>query len=184
MLKISKQFYHKGGQAMSLESLAWLLYSDKQLDAAEKTASKVIDLLGDDNQLQAAKSHCLLGHISHSKGETEKAVTHYKTALRISPPNWDAQLSWTHHLLVRLYLDQGRFSDAHTHIEHAKSYAINNKYPLGWTTYTQAKIWYGESILGGAKSGALDAATMFEELGAVGMLENCRKLLCDIEEKV
>ena len=42
-------------------------------------------------------------------------------------------LLWVHYELIttRLFRDEGRFDDAHTHIERVKSHTVNSAYNLG-----------------------------------------------------
>jgi len=95
--KIHKRLGNTSGQAQSWQSLAWLLYDDKQLDAAEEAASRAINLLSDKKeQFTVCECHRLLGNIYHSKGRTEKAIGHFEAALGIASPfNWHNQLFWT-----------------------------------------------------------------------------------------
>ena len=173
-------------QAQSLRELALLLYDDEQLDAAEETALRAIELLSDeDDQFTVCESHHILGNICRSRGETEKAINHYETALGIAPSsNWRDQLFWINYSLVVLFLRENRFDDAHTHIESAKSHAINSPYFLGRAMDLQAMIWYYERRLEEAKFEALRAVDMFEKLGAAEGVERCRGLLQIIEEEM
>jgi hypothetical protein len=85
--------------------------------------------------------------------------------------------------LARLFHRDGKFDDAHAHIEYAKSHTGNNKYLLGRAMEQQAGFWYKEGRLREAKAGVLCAAGVYEELGAVKDVEDCRKLLQKIERK-
>jgi len=173
------------GQAKSLEQLAGSLYGDNQLGAAEEAASRAINLLsGKREQFVTCKCHCVLGKICYSRGETEKAIDHFETALRIaSPSNWNDQLSRNNYELADLFFKEGRFDDAHASIERAKSHAINDPHYLGCAMQRQARFWYGQGRFEEAKSEALGAADVFERFGAAKDLEECRALLRDIEEK-
>ena len=171
------------GQAQSLQYLAWLLYSDKQLDAAEEAASRAINLpLNKDQQFPACECYRLLGDIYRSRGETEKAIDHYEMALGIaSLSNWHSQLCVTHYCLAALFIDGKRFDGAHAHIEHAKSYAINDAYSLGHATKLQARLLYQQHRFEEAKAETSRAADIFEKLGAKKYVENCSALLQMIE---
>jgi len=173
------------GQALSLEWLAWLLHSDNQLDAAEEAASRAIDLLsGKREQFVVCKCHRVLGEICYSRGETERAIDHFETALRIASPfTWHGQLSRINYELADLFFKEGRFDDAHASVERAKSHAINNPYNLARAMRLQARFWYGQGKFEEAESEVLRAADVFERLGAAKDLEECRALLRDIEEK-
>jgi hypothetical protein len=48
----------------------------------------------------------------------------------------------------------------------------------------QANLWYQQCGFKAARSEALDAADIFEKLGAVRDVEDCRQLLQEIEEDV
>ena len=126
----------------------------------------------------------LLGDIYYSKGEIEKAINHFKTALGFaSSSNWHDEQFWNHYSLAKLFSKQGRLDNAHVHVEHAKSHAINDPYLLGCATQLQAQFWFTQNKFEEAKSGALCAADMFEKLGAVKELKNCRALLKDVRKK-
>jgi len=174
------------GQADCLTRLAWLFKSDEQLDVAEEAAFRAIDLLPEKGEeYRVCQSHQVLGEIYESKGEIEKAIHHFKVAIGMASSfNWHHELFWAHYKLAGLFLRQGRFDDAQTHIEHAKSYTVNETYHLGHATKVQAWIWYEQDRLEEARSEALRAADIYEKLGAVSNLENCRELLWDIEEKL
>jgi tetratricopeptide (TPR) repeat protein len=172
------------GQVRALQRLAWLFWRDNQLDAAEEAASRSIELLPDSEQFMACKGHRVLGDIYRSKGETEKATSHLNVALGIADSfNWHHQQFRILFVLAELFCDQGRFDDAHAHIERAKLHAVNDAYNLGRAMGLQARIWDKQGRLGEARSEALCAVGVFKELGATKELENCRKLLQGIQEK-
>jgi len=127
-LEISERLGDATGQARCLVYLAWLLFDDEQLDAAEEAASHAIDRLSEkDEPFPVCQCHRVLGDVYRSKGEADKAVNHFEVALGIASSfNWHGQLFWTRYSLAKLFFDQGRFNDAHAHIEHAKSHAVNN----------------------------------------------------------
>ena len=173
-------------QVSCLIKLASLLCDESQLDAAEETASRAIDLIGENgDQFLLCESHHALGAIYRSKGETEKAILHLKTALEIAAPfSWHDQLFWIHHFLAGSFRDHGRFEDAQAHIEHAKPYAANSPYYLASVMELQASIWYKQQKLEEAQSDVLRAADSFEKLGAAGKLDSCRRLIQDIQEEL
>jgi len=173
-------------QARSLISLAWLLRGDEQLNAAEEAASHAIDLLsGKGEQFNVCLCHRVLGEIYHSKGEIEKASSHFEVALGIASSfDWHDNLFWSYCGLARLFFDQGRFDDAHVHVERAKSHAVNNAYYLGCATKLQVTFWCNQHRLEEAKSGTLRAVEIFEKLGAAKDVEDCRKLLQRIDEEM
>ena len=182
-LEIFQQLNHTADQARSLQEFAHLLCGDNQLDAAEEAASRSIDILPDSKQFLICQGHGVLGYIYHSKGETERAVNHYETALRIaSSSKWRDQQFWIHFSLAGLFRIQDRFDDVHTHIEHAKSHAANDAYYLGRAMELQACVWYEQGRLEEAKSEVLRAANIYGKLGAAKDVEDCQNLLQDIEK--
>jgi tetratricopeptide (TPR) repeat protein len=185
-LGIFKQLSHTLGQADSLQQLAWLLYKDDQLDAAEEAVSQSVNLLlGEGEQFTVCQGYSLLGEICHSKGETEKAITQFKAALGIAVSlDWPTRQIWILISLARLFLKEDRFSDAEAHIEYAKLRTTNDRYLLGHVVLLQANLWYQQCRFKAARSEALDAADIFEKLGAVRDVEDCRQLLQEIEEDV
>ena len=181
-LGICEQLNNKSEQAHCLHHLAWLLHSDDQL-GAEEAASKAINLLPEEGEeFLVGKCYCLLGDIYYPKGETEKAINHLESALRIASSfNWDDQQFWIFYALAQLFFHRGRFDEAHTHVECAKLNAANGLYHLGHATNLQAQFWYQEYEFSKAKSEALHAADIYEKLGATKDLETCRELLHNID---
>jgi tetratricopeptide (TPR) repeat protein len=184
-LEIFKRLNHVLGQARTLQQLARVLRQDNQLDAAEEATSRSIDLLPDNtNKFLVCQGHRALGGMCLSKGEAEKAIEHLETALAIADSfNWHGEQSRILHHLAQLFLYQGRFDDAHAHVERAMSHTANDAYMLGCATELKARIWCKQGKLEEAKSETLDAVRMFEKLGAAKGVENCRNLLRDIEKK-
>ena len=185
-LEIYRRLNHISGQADSWQGLARLLYEDEQLGAAEEAALRVIGLLSNtDNRYPVCTAHRLLGNICRSRGEPEKAIKHFETALGIASPfNWHDPLFWIHYSTAELFFGENRLDDAHAHIERAKSHAIDDQYKLSCAMVLQAGFWYEERRFEEAKSETLRAADVFEKLGAAGRLELCRKLLQDIEKEI
>ena len=185
-LKLYKRYYNTVGQSHSLLSLVWLLYSDDQLDAAEQAAFQVINLLPKKGgRFMACECQRVLGEICGSRGETEKAIDHFETALKIaSSSGWHGQQFWIHCSLALFFSGQGRFDDAQTHVGHTKSYAINDLHHLGRAMQLQARLWYQQYRLEEAKSEALRAADVHEKIGAMIDLESCRNLLRVIERAI
>jgi len=171
-------------QAGCLNYLAYLLYGDGQPDAAEKAASRAIDLVPEkDDQFPVCQCHRILGDIYRSKGKKEDAIHHYETALGIASSfNWDSQLFWIHYSLAQLFPDEDRFDDAYVHIERAKSHAANNAYYLGCAMELQAGFLYQQCRLEEARSEALRGVDVYEKVGAAKGVEDCRRLLQRIEE--
>ena len=185
-LEICERLNDVSGQAQSLEFLARLLCSDELLDAAEEATSRAIELFPDEGEeFRVCRCHRVLGDIHYSKGETEKAIDHFETALGIASTfNWHDQQFWVLRSLAQLFFVQGRFDDAHAYIERAKSNATDDPYYMGRAMSLQARFWYQEYRFEEAKSEALRAADVYEKLGAVKDLEACRELLRDIEAEV
>jgi len=108
----------------------------------------------------------------------ERSIHHYEVALGIaSSPNWHISLFWIHFSLADLFFEEGRFDDAHAHIEHAKSHAINNPYNLARASLLQAGFWYQRHMFEEAKSEALRALDVFEKLRVTNDGELTRGLL-------
>lgn len=93
-LEILERIGNTVEQPHCLGKLAWLLLDDKQLEAAQEAAARAITLVTEEGQeYLVCDLHRILGKIWGSKGEKEKAIHHFETALGIaSPPNWDDQL--------------------------------------------------------------------------------------------
>ena len=185
-LEIYERLGDKIGQADCLGHLAWLLYNDKQLNAAEETALRIIALLPENGQqFQVCQCHRVLGNIYQSKGETDKAIRHFETALEIASPfNWHYNLFWIHYGLVDLFSGQGRFEDAYTHIEHAKSHAVDDAYNMARAMWLRANLLYRQRRPEEAKSEALGAIDSFEKLGAARDAKAIGGLLRRIEEAI
>jgi tetratricopeptide (TPR) repeat protein len=182
-LEILERVNDTEGQVDCSSDLAWLLFDDKQLDAAKGTASRAIDLISEgSNDYTLCDLHRLLGLIHESKGEKEKAIHHFQAALGIaSPPNWHHELFWNHYNLANVYCDQDRFNDANIHIEQAKLHAARDTYELGRGMKMQADIWYRQRRLEEAKVEALHALENCEKLGNAGDARRCKDLLQKVE---
>ena len=172
------------GQAESLMQLAWLLYDDEQLDAAEEAVTHAIDLLPEKGQeFRTCQCHHLLGNIYRSKGEREKAIHHSEVELKIASTfNWHERLFWTHHSLAQLFRDENDFSNAQAHIEQAKSHVGEYKYLLGRATELQARVWLQQGKLEDAKSEVLCAKEIYKKLGSASDVQECVELLQEIEQ--
>ena len=170
-------------QAECLIELARSFYSDGQLDAAEEAALHAIELLPEKvKQHNLCRSHRALGQIYHSKGDPEKAIHHFEVALGIaSSLTYCNDLFWVHYDLATLFFAQGGFDDAHAHIQHAKSHAVDDVYHLARASQLQALVWDRQQMFEEAKSEILRALGVFEDLGAVGDAEDCRKVLGRID---
>ena len=178
-LGIAERIGDKREQSRCLGYLAWLLLSDGKLDAAEDATSRAIDLVSEKGQeYRICELHRALGSIYLSKGEKKKAINHFETALRIASPfNWHYLLFWTHYSLADLFRNEREFDNANLHIEQAKLYAVKDAYNLARATEIQADAWYQQHRLEDAKSEALRALGIYEELGATKEAGICEDLL-------
>ena len=182
-LEIYQRLGTMEGRAECLGYLALLLHEDKQPTAAKEAVSHAIDLLPERGyEFLACQSHRLLGNIFYSTGEREEAIHHLEAALAIASPfSWHDLLFWIHRSLAELFAAQDEFGRAHSHIEQAKSYAVNDAYTLGRAMHLQAEIWYRQSMLKEAMSEASRAFETFENLGAAEESRVCGALLQEIE---
>ena len=180
------QISNTKGKLLCLNTLAFLLLSDNQFDAAENAASRAIDIATETGQeYQLSDLHRVLGNIYRSKGEKEKAIHHYKTALEIASRfSSHALLFWTHYALVQLFYDAHDIDNATAHIELAKLHAANDPYKLGRAMELQTIVWYWQSRLEDAKLEALHTLGIYEKLGAGVDARRCRDLLQSIEQKM
>ena len=170
-------------QALSLIDLAWSLYQDGQLNAAEEAASRGIDLLPEHGEeFSVYEAHRILGHIYQSQGEMEKAIHHLEIALAVaSSLNTAEELFWVNYSLADALSKQGKFEDAQTRLDHAKSHAANNTYLLAYAMDRQARVWEGQHRFEEARSEALRALDIFEKLGAAHDVEDTKGLLWSID---
>ena len=184
-LEIYKRLNDILGQATSLQELGWLFYKNYQLDTAEEAALRAINLSNiEGDQFSVCNCYHLLGNIYCDKGEMEKAINHYETALGIASSfNWREPLFWINYSLALLFFGEKRSYDAQAHIERAKPHAINSPYNLGCAMELQAWFWFQERKLEEAKSNALCAIDVYERLGAAKDVESCRAILRKIENE-
>ena len=181
--EIYKRLNNRLGQSGSLCHLARLLDSDNQLDAAEEIVFQAIKLLPNKGQeYLATQCYHLLGDVYLSKDETGEAIKYLETALAIACIfNWDDKLFWILYSLAVSFFREGRFDDAHTHIESAKLSAINDQYRLGRAMERQAQFWCREHRFEEARSEALCAVDAYEKIGLVEGSKICRELLQTIK---
>ena len=183
-LEIYERVGCAGRRGDCLVRLALLLHDDKQLDTAEEAASRAIKILPEKGQeWRVCESHRILGKIYCEKGEKEKAIHHFETALAIASSfGWNDQQFWIHHNLAVLFLNEDDFHKAHAHIEQARSNAVDSSYLLGRAILEQAQIYYRQHRLEDSASGARRALEIFEGFGAQRFAEDCNGLLRDIEQ--
>ena len=184
-LEMFKRLGDRLEQAECLDKLARLFLDDGQLDAAEDTVLRKMDLLEENEEYRVCQSHHLLGEIYRSKEERQKALHHFETALTIASPfNWHYELFWTHYNTAKLFYDERGFDDASTYIERAKSHTAGCAYNLGRAMEMQAQIWEQQCRLEDAELEARRALEIYESLGAAQDAKDCRELLCQIEEVI
>ena len=175
-----------GGQAMGWYSLGWLLFDDEQFDAAEEAGFHAIKLFQDQGrEYWVCHSNRLLGRVYQSKGERGKAIQHLEAVIGIaSPSEWHDPLFWAHLSLAMLFYDENELDNAQSHIERAKSHAVDDPFTLGRAMDQQAEIWYRQGRLEEAKVEILCALETFERLGATGELPGSRSILQKIERAI
>ena len=178
-LQISKRIGDTEEEIKCLKDLALLLLNDNRLDAAEDAASSGIDLaLGEGDEFLVCWFHRILGGVYQSKGEKEKATHHFETSIRIaSPRNWHNSLCCGHFDLAGLFLEEGKFDEALSHVEQARSHTANDTFKLARAMEMQAVLLYRQLRLEEAESEALHAVEIFEKLGVSQAVGECREIL-------
>jgi hypothetical protein len=87
-------------------------------------------------------------------------------------------------ILSELSFKEGRFNDAHAHIERAKSHAVNDPYLLARASWLQAEFWEQQHMFQEAKSEASHVLDVFEKLGAATFAVQVRQFLEKIDRKI
>ena len=185
--EIYERLNRTDGQITSLQRLASLLAEDKQVDAAEETASHAINLSSDEpEQFVIHGHHHTLGHIYQHRGETEVAISHFSKALGVgSSFTSRGGRSSALPCLVMLLLREGRFDDAQLHLEHLKSEEIDRQVSSGLATVIQVCILRQQGRFEEAKSEVSRVLCEFEKMGAAPeFLEQCKQFLREVEEKM
>ena len=185
-LETYREFGDTMGQANCFHDLAWLLLHSGQVGAAEDAVLRTIGFLPEQGQdYLLCQSHHALGAIYRSKGEKEKAIHHFETAIGIATPfSWRGQLFRIHLCLALLFCYEGELNSANSHAERAKSYTVGNAYHLCQAMQMQAMIWYLQRRPGDAGFLALCAVEIYEKLGAARDAGGCRELLRRIEQEL
>lgn len=167
------------GQAHALQQFARLLFEDGQVADAEEAATRALDLAIDrDEKSMVCRCHRVLGEIYQSKGETEKAVSHFEATIEIASSfNWHHELFWTHYTLASPFCVQEQFDEAYAHIERSRPHAAHASYLLSRAMEMQAYVWFKQHLLEEAKLGAFQAASVFDQLGAAKDFERCLGVL-------
>ena len=182
-LEIYERLGDMVGQAECLHNLAWLLLHDDQLDAAEDSALRTLDLLPEKGQeYLLSRSHRVLGMIYDSKGEKEKTIDYLETARAIASAfTWAYELFWIQYTLALLFCTEGEFDDANSNIVQAESRVAYDAYKRGLAINVRAWILYHQCRLEEAKTEALRALKAYEEIEAARDVEVCEELLKMIE---
>ena len=185
-LEISERIGDTIGQAWCLNFRAYLQFDRSQLDDAKDAAFRAIDLIaGKDQEYLVSLIHVVLGRTFHSQGEKKEAIHHLETALRISSPfSWYDRLFWTQFGLAELFVGEDELEDANTHIELAKSHAVDGAmaYELARAMEMQAGVWYRQLRLDDAKSESLRSLEIYEKLGAEEGVKNSKYILREVEQ--
>ncbi|KAF9791098.1 hypothetical protein BJ322DRAFT_1208324 [Thelephora terrestris] len=181
-IEINERLRDTIGQANCWNDLAFALFDDRQVDAAEDAAFRAINLVSEKAQESlVCNSHQLLGMVYNSKGEVEKAIHHFETGLEIASSfNRHDYLFWLHYGLVDTFYTHRRYDEANTRIEQLKFRAADNLYYLGRAVNMQAWIWYRQGRPEEAEPEALRALEAYENVGAANDAEFCRSLLQSI----
>ena len=135
------------GQTQCLIQLVWLFWYRMQIDAAEKAALRAVDLLSEEGQeFIVCDLHQILGKLYQRKGEKQKAIHHFETALRLaSTYNGHDEPFWIHCNLADLFRKEGDFVNANAHTERANSHVIDYAYKRGRAMRMQTKVRFPPS---------------------------------------
>ena len=93
------------------------------------------------------------------------------------------ELFWVNYGLAKALSEQGKFEDAQTRVDHAKSHAVNDAYLLAYAMDLQARVWEEQHRFEEARSEALRALDIFEKLGAAHNAEDTKELLRYIDTR-
>ena len=134
----------------------------------EEAATSVINLIsGGGNQLAACESDHTLGNVRRFEREVEKAIHDCYMAFNIASSfDWNHRLFWVHYALADLFWDESRFNDAHSHPEHAKPPVVNDAYQVGRAGKLEARVWFKQCRLEGARLVTQCAVDIFGKIGA------------------
>ncbi|KAF9778075.1 hypothetical protein BJ322DRAFT_251217 [Thelephora terrestris] len=172
--------------AASLNTLAWSLHRNGQLDDAEEAATRALNLLPKEGQeFLACKSHRILGDIFLYKEKREEGIRHLQEALTIAPHfSLNNHVIWIHHSIALLLFGEDMFDHAETHIKLAESHAANNVYFMARTVLLRAWTLYRRGRSTEAMSEASRALRVFENLGATKGQGMCEGLLQNIDQSM
>ena len=108
---------------------------------------------------------------------------HFETSLQIpSSLNLRGELSKVHSILATLYLEEDKFNDAYTHVEHAGLHAGNDMLQLGRVCFARAYMWCKENGFGKAKPNTLRTLDVCGKPGVVNLSEKTRQIPEKIKE--
>ena len=172
-------------KAQCLTTLAFYLCRTGKFYTAGVAGSDGIGLYPEKGEeYRVCASHCALGKIYRCSGRTEEALHHFEAALGIASSfEWHNELLLLHGELAQLRGNQGRFDEAQTHTEHAKSHMVNNMLQLAYVMATQGLVWCKQRRLEEAQSLVLRAADVYEMFEDAGSVKECKKLLQYIQEQ-
>ena len=142
-LEIFDQLGEVKGQTQCLNQLVWLFWCRTEIDAAEEATLRAVDLLLAEKgqEFLVCGLHQILGRVYQYKGEKNKAIHHFETALSLaSTYNGHDEPFWIHCYLAEVFRREGEFDDANTHTEQANSYAIDYAYKRGRAMQMQTKV--------------------------------------------
>ena len=158
------------GQVRCFIQLAWLLWEQERLDAAEEAASRAINFWSANLRLFSVT---YIG----PRARPGRPFTISRQLKIASSLDWHHELFEIHSFLAQQSLDGSRFDSANVHAERARLYVVDDVYNLGQAMFLQAVVWYRQDRLEEARSEALRAAEIFGKLGSPLDMEICRKLL-------
>jgi tetratricopeptide (TPR) repeat protein len=168
-----------------LIQLAGLFFDRGLLDAAGEIASRAIPFLKNDEQYNLCEVHTLLGRVYGFKRNPKKAIEHFMVSLAItSSRGWHSQTALVHSFLGVVLSDAGMFDDAGTHLELARSHAVNNQLESVHTIKLQAYIWFKQHRFEEAESEYLRALDAYERLGDITNASECRGFAESARQKI
>ena len=132
-LEIYELIGDKLKQADCLNDLSRLFCLEEQFDDAEQATSRAIDLFPEKgHEYLVCQSHHNLGSIYLAKQERDKAIHHFEKALGIASAfEWHLEIFWVHYFLAKLFRDEDRFDEAHSHVDQAKSHTADDTHYRG-----------------------------------------------------
>ena len=186
-LEIYEQCDDIEAQKVTLHHLTVLFFENNQLDLAEETASRAIDLPRDETRLHLRRyDHGFrhgLGHACESRGETDAAINHFEEALEIaSSHDWLEGQTEIRDCLLLMFLREERFNDAQTHLDALKP-LCSTHHPrcLNQLMVKQAYVWVAQGRFEEAKSELLHLIGTCDGVEDPWYLEDIKVLLQVVE---